>query len=89
MGSVISPASLERMTTAVNRSSGKTLVGGNRMTGVSLLDGFDFSKGCFFAPTVIEGVGVEDELWQEELFGPVLVAARFKASFYCIRKLPI
>jgi acyl-CoA reductase-like NAD-dependent aldehyde dehydrogenase len=81
MGSVISHASLERLVTAVNRSTRKVLIGGERMTSTSALDGFDFSKGSFYAPTVVEDVGVEDELWQEELFGPVLVVAKFKVSF--------
>jgi acyl-CoA reductase-like NAD-dependent aldehyde dehydrogenase len=86
MGSVISHASLERVVAAVNRSTRKILIGGVRMTSTSTLDGFDFSKGSFYAPTVVEDVGVEDELWQEELFGPVLVVAKFKVSpkFYLI-----
>lgn len=52
------------------------------MTGISPLDTFDLSQGSFFAPTVIEGVEVEDELWQEELFGPVLVATKFNVGTF-------
>lgn len=50
------------------------------MTGISDLDGFDFSKGSFYPPTVITNVEVEDEIWQEEVFGPVVVVKRFKVS---------
>jgi hypothetical protein len=47
------------------------------MSGISELDGFDFSKGSFFPPTVITNISVEDELWKEEIFGPVVVVKRF------------
>jgi len=80
MGSVISSASLDRLVAAVGASSNKVLIGGMRMTGTGL-DGFDLSKGHFFAPTVIEDIGVEDALWQEELFGPIVVVARFRVCY--------
>ena len=86
MGSVISQHHLERIDAVVKRSS-KTaaiLAGGEPMTGVSELDGFDFSKGSFYPPTVIVDVGIEDEIWQEEVFGPVVVVKRFE-----VRLLPV
>ncbi|KAG8831166.1 hypothetical protein FRC17_003552 [Serendipita sp. 399] len=78
MGPVISQASLERISAAVGRSTRRVLVGGYRMTGLSPLDDFDLSKGSFYAPTVIEDVGIDDEIWKEELFGPVVAVAKFK-----------
>lgn len=78
MGSVISAASLDRLVAAVDACDKKILVGGARMTGTSSLDGFDFSKGSFFAPTLIENIGLDDFLWQEEVFGPIVVATKFK-----------
>ena len=78
MGSVISPASLDRLIAAVEADTNKILIGGSRMIGISTLDGFDFSKGSFFAPTLIEDVGIDDFLWKEELFGPVVAVAKFK-----------
>lgn len=51
------------------------------MTGTSELDGFDFSKGNFFAPTIVSEVSPNDELWREEVFGPVVVVKRFKVNF--------
>ena len=79
MGSVISKHSLDRMVSMVEkRKSGNLLIGGQRMTGLSPLDGHDLSEGYFYSPTVISEISTEDELWQEEIFGPVIVVKRFK-----------
>ncbi|EGO02064.1 hypothetical protein SERLA73DRAFT_71210 [Serpula lacrymans var. lacrymans S7.3] len=78
MGSIISHRHLERIERMVDsRTNGTILAGGKRMVGRSLLDDFDFSRGSFFAPTVISEVDTKDELWQEEIFGPVVAVARF------------
>lgn len=47
------------------------------MLGVSELDGFEFSHGSFFPPTILTDISTEDELWKEEIFGPVVVIRRF------------
>jgi len=81
MGSVISPTHLARIEHIVQtkrKGSGKVIAGGERLTGTSALDGFDFSKGSFFPPTVIKDVSIDDDLWREEVFGPVVVVKRFK-----------
>jgi acyl-CoA reductase-like NAD-dependent aldehyde dehydrogenase len=62
------------------RSSGTVLAGGERMAGRSPLDGHDLSQGSFYPPTVIADVSTEDELWREEVFGPVVVVKRFKVG---------
>ncbi|KAH9943279.1 aldehyde dehydrogenase [Epithele typhae] len=77
MGTVISLRHLERIEGMVQRGVGTILAGGKRMTGTSTLDGCDFSKGAFFPPTVVTDVPTEDDLWLEELFGPVVVVKRF------------
>ncbi|KIJ69983.1 hypothetical protein HYDPIDRAFT_23137 [Hydnomerulius pinastri MD-312] len=78
MGSVISLKHLERIQRMVqDRKSGDVLIGGERMTARSALDNFDFSRGSFYPPTVIADVDVTDELWQEEIFGPVVVVKKF------------
>jgi delta 1-pyrroline-5-carboxylate dehydrogenase len=64
------------------RGRSKVLAGGTRLVGKSALDGFDFSKGSFLPPTVIADVNVEDELWQEEVFGPVVVVKHFSVSIF-------
>jgi len=80
MGTVISHKSLDRIDAMVKRSSGTILAGGERLQGKSELDGFDFSQGAFYPPTVVTDVGLEDELWIEEVFGPVVVVKKFSVS---------
>ncbi|EJF62414.1 aldehyde dehydrogenase [Dichomitus squalens LYAD-421 SS1] len=80
MGTVISLRQLERIETVVQRGVGTILTGGKRMTGTSALDGYDFSQGAFFPPTVITDVPTEDDLWREEIFGPVVVVKRFSTD---------
>jgi acyl-CoA reductase-like NAD-dependent aldehyde dehydrogenase len=60
------------------RSSGTVLMGGEPLKGPSSLDGFDFSRGSFYPPTVIADVSLEDALWKEEVFGPVVVLKKFE-----------
>lgn len=81
MGSIISEHHLKRIETILaRRVSSTVLAGGERLAGKSSLDGFDFSEGNFLPPTVITDVNIEDELWQEEVFGPVVVVKRFSVS---------
>ncbi|CDO73732.1 hypothetical protein BN946_scf185015.g60 [Trametes cinnabarina] len=80
MGSVISLRQLQRIEGIVQRGVGTILAGGKRMMGTSTLDGFDFSQGAFFPPTVITDVPTEDDLWREEIFGPVVVVKRFSSE---------
>ncbi len=77
MGTVISPQSLARIEGMMSRTKGKVIIGGQRMTGVSELDGCDFSQGSFFPPTVVTELEITDELWVEEVFGPVVVVKKF------------
>ncbi|KAI0638355.1 aldehyde dehydrogenase [Trametes polyzona] len=81
MGTVISLRQLERIEGIVQRGVGRILAGGQRMMGTSQLDGYDFAQGAFFPPTVIADVPTEDDLWREEIFGPVVVVKRFSVSF--------
>ncbi|EIM87936.1 aldehyde dehydrogenase [Stereum hirsutum FP-91666 SS1] len=87
MGTVISPLHLSRIHKMVSSrsSSTKLLAGGEPMTGASDLDGFEFSRGCFYPPTVLENVGTEDELWKEEVFGPVVVVKKFETEAEGVR----
>jgi hypothetical protein len=55
------------------------------MLGKSLLNNFDFSRGSFYPPTVISDVDVSHELWQEEIFGPVVVVKKFSVSYTMMR----
>ncbi|KAJ6515610.1 aldehyde dehydrogenase [Mycena sanguinolenta] len=81
MGTVISERHLGRIQNMLETSStGDVLTGGRRLTGKSELDGFDFDGGSFFPPTVIANIATSDPLWQEEIFGPVVVAKRFSTE---------
>ena len=80
MGTVISMHHLKRIDAMVKQASktASIVAGGEQMIGTSELDGFDFSKGSFYPPTVITEVETTDEIWQEEVFGPVVVVKRFE-----------
>jgi len=84
MGAIISLEHLERIDGMVTRAAktASILAGGGRMVGISKLDGYDFSSGAFYPPTVLTGINVEDEIWQEEVFGPVVVIKRFKVGYF-------
>lgn len=80
MGTVISSQHLDRIEASVKRTQGRVVAGGSRLTGKSEVDSFDFSNGSFFPPTVVTEIPLEDELWQEEIFGPVVVVKRFTSE---------
>jgi len=86
MGTVISLRHLQRIEKMMQRTKGEVIVGGQRMSGKSDLDGFDFSSGSFFPPTVVADIDQQDELWKEEIFGPVVVVKRFKVR--CLDHTP-
>lgn len=86
MGSVISLRHLQRIEGMISRQSGTILAGGARLTGPAPLDGFNFSKGSFLPPTVITDIEVNDEIWQEEVFGPVVVVKRFKVCRPAVKR---
>jgi acyl-CoA reductase-like NAD-dependent aldehyde dehydrogenase len=81
MGTVISIDHLKRIEDMVMRTSGKIVLGGGRLTGTSDLDGFNLSAGSFYSPTVIVDIEEDDELWREEVFGPVIVVRKFQVCF--------
>jgi acyl-CoA reductase-like NAD-dependent aldehyde dehydrogenase len=82
MGSIISETHLHKIEKMVAErpANARILAGGKRLTGTSTLDKFDFSQGSFYPPTVIDGVETHDELWREEVFGPVVVVKEFTVS---------
>ncbi|KAJ6539610.1 aldehyde dehydrogenase [Mycena capillaripes] len=84
MGTVISQRHLVRIQSVLDKSlesgKGDILTGGQRLSGKSELDGFDFGGGSFYPPTVIANIETSNALWQEEIFGPVVVAKRFSTE---------
>ncbi|KAM7194405.1 Aldehyde/histidinol dehydrogenase [Rhypophila sp. PSN 637] len=88
MGPVISARQLENIEKLVDGviKTGKVeaVVSGSRMTGLSELDGVDFSKGYFYPPTILVSHSqqhpraiTETEVWTREVFGPVIVVVGF------------
>lgn len=84
MGSIISERQLKNVERLVDEAlengNAVTLTGGKRMTGISPLDRFDFSKGSFYEPTVLLSQDksiLNASIWHEEAFGPVIVVIGF------------
>lgn len=84
MGPLVSAKQLANVQRLVNEAlatSANALVGGSRMQGKSPLDGFDFSNGYFYEPTVLVftqgNMITTSPIWCEEAFGPVIVVAGF------------
>jgi 1-pyrroline dehydrogenase len=69
MGPVISKAQQERVLGFLERAKGGTVLTGGDTNG---------SRGFFVKPTVIAGVGQEDEIVQREVFGPVVTVQKFE-----------
>lgn len=69
---------------AVGSGEAKAVVGCHRMKGKSPLDDTDFSKGYFYAPSVLTSSRgnsiLQTRLWREEAFGPVVVVVGFDAE---------
>lgn len=75
MGSLVSEKHLNSVQGFVDRAiteGGKVRIGGKRLTGG------DYDKGFYFQPTVIENVTRDMEIFQEEVFGPVLAVTRYE-----------
>ena len=68
MGPVISKDQQERVFGFLERAKGASVLTGGESNG---------SRGFFVKPTVITGVGQEDEIVQREVFGPVVTVQRF------------
>lgn len=87
MGPLVSSRQLAKVEALVGETLSRPelaqlLCGGHRMSGLSPLDGTDFSKGYFYPPTAIllQQMGSRPDrpaLWKEEAFGPVIVLAAF------------
>ncbi|MDQ1454741.1 MAG: betaine-aldehyde dehydrogenase [Actinomycetota bacterium] len=69
LGPLNNPQQLERVTGFIGRlpSHAEVLTGGERIG----------TDGYFFAPTVVAGLKQDDEIVQQEVFGPVITVQRF------------
>jgi aldehyde dehydrogenase (NAD+) len=73
LGPLISQAQFERASGIVERAhlGARVIMGGKRADGPGL------AAGYYMEPTLIVGVDPDSEIWNEEVFGPVLAAASF------------
>jgi betaine-aldehyde dehydrogenase len=78
MGSVVSKEQLERVTGFVDRA---------RQRGAKILAGGEVMDrpGFYYRPTVVAGVGQDDEIIQREVFGPVVTVQRFSDEEEAVR----
>lgn len=75
-GPVISEEAQARILGVIERSvtdGGRLVAGGSKLGG-------DLSSGHYVAPTIIDQVGLDAEISQEETFGPVLTVYRFSTE---------
>lgn len=56
------------------RQAGATVVRGGHAPGGAL------SVGAYYQPTLVTGLAVGDEIWRDEVFGPVLAAMPFRTD---------
>ena len=66
---------LERVSGLVERAAGNVVVGGQRQG----------DRGYFYEPTVVDGVGQDDEIIQNEVFGPVITVQTFSDEDEAVR----
>lgn len=62
---------VEAQVAAAVARGARVLCGGARPEGAA------YAKGAYYLPTILTDVGPEDPIWQEEVFGPVLVVRAF------------
>ncbi|KAF3916511.1 Omega-crystallin [Dactylellina cionopaga] len=90
MGPLISDRQLRNVIAlvdeAVNSGNAKATSGGKRLGGRSTLDGFNFSAGYFYPPTILTSTAEDPKsilatrIWKEEAFGPVIVVIGFDSE---------
>ncbi|NBF13201.1 aldehyde dehydrogenase [Pseudomonas sp. Fl4BN1] len=74
MGPLISAEhreSVERYVAIGLAAGGRLRLGGERLHGTA------YERGFYYPPTILEGLGNQQQVCQEEIFGPVLVALPF------------
>ena len=74
LGPLVSKRQYEHASGLLGRS---IAAGAEVITGGARLEEPPLDRGYYLAPTLLAGVGVDDEVWNSEVFGPVLAAASF------------
>jgi aldehyde dehydrogenase (NAD+) len=74
LGPLISKRQYEHASGLLGRA---VAAGAEVIAGGSRLEDPPLDRGYYLAPTLLAGVGMEDEIWNSEVFGPVLAGAAF------------
>jgi aldehyde dehydrogenase (NAD+)/betaine-aldehyde dehydrogenase len=69
LGPLVSERQFRHASGMVDRAAGEVVTGGRRA---------DIEGGFYLEPTLISGVPGDAEIWNDEVFGPVVVAAAFE-----------
>jgi aldehyde dehydrogenase (NAD+)/betaine-aldehyde dehydrogenase len=69
LGPLVSERQFRHASGMVERAAGEVVTGGRRA---------DVEGGFYLEPTLISGVPGDAEIWNDEVFGPVVVAAAFE-----------
>jgi acyl-CoA reductase-like NAD-dependent aldehyde dehydrogenase len=72
MGPVVAPGALQDIAGFVDRARAH---GAEILTGGARADGARLEHGNFFAPTILANVQPHQEIWTEEVFGPVIAVS--------------
>jgi acyl-CoA reductase-like NAD-dependent aldehyde dehydrogenase len=83
VGPLVSKAQRDKAALAVDRAreQGATVLCGGRIP-----DGAEFAQGWFYEPTVIGDITANQELWYDEVFGPVTLVVPFDDEADAIAK---
>ena len=81
LGPLVSERQFLHATGMLERAKGSIEV----VTGGRRADGPGLDAGWYLQPTLLIGAGLDDEIWSEEVFGPVVVAAAFDDEEDAIR----
>jgi acyl-CoA reductase-like NAD-dependent aldehyde dehydrogenase len=82
IGPLVSQVQRDKTAEAVDRARRQ---GGVVLAGGRIPPGTAYYEGWFYEPTIIAEVGVDDDMWTEEVFGPVSVIAAFDDEADAVR----
>jgi betaine-aldehyde dehydrogenase len=76
MGSLVSFAHRDRVAAMVNRAEARVVCGGTKPD----------LAGAFYVPTLVADVGEQDEVYRDEIFGPVLTVSKHFGDDDAVRR---
>lgn len=81
LGPLVSQKQFERVSGFLDRlDSGEIITGGAAPEAIGTSGTEGGATGAFFSPTIVADVAADSEIWQEEVFGPVVVSRTFETD---------